>query len=212
MVLHCVICGYKRQRNEGMSYFRIPQVCRVSSLLAKKQENSVEIPNPDIETASVEIDDTSTYTNVDAEVQTDFTLQDFDTIQKSNDICLKMFEDDDRRTRFFTGLSSYAILSSLYEKIEPDLPFSQNLTKFQVFYITIVRMRLNLSFSFLAYQFKVHHSTISKYFHACLYVLYSRLKSLVYWPEKSAIKYTMPEIFKSTFQDQVVIIIDCFEV
>lgn len=89
---------------------------------------------------------------------------------------------------------------------------SMSLTKFQIFYITMVRMRLDLSFTYLAYQFKVHHSTISKYFHDCLFVLYSRVRSLTYWPERSTIKYTMPEVFQRSFQDQIVIIIDCFEV
>lgn len=130
---------------------------------------------------------------------------------QTDQICLRFFEDD-RKSRFFTGLSTYAHLQSLYGQIEKDLPMSMTLTKFQIFYITMVRLRLDLSFTYLAYQFKVHHSTISKYFHACLFVLYSRLRSLIYWPERSTIKYTMPEVFQRSFQDQIVIIIDCFEV
>lgn len=85
------------------------------------------------------------------------------SVVSSKEISLRWFENDDRRTRFFTGLSTYALLRSLYDKLEADLPISLKLTTLTtlVFYITLVRMRLDLSFSFLAYQFKVHHSTIS---------------------------------------------------
>lgn len=95
--------------------------------------------------------------------------------------CLKMTIDEHDLLRDCLRIPT----SNVYDKIEPDLPISLHLTKFQILYITLARMRLDLSFSYLAYQFKVHHATISTYFHSCLFVLYSRLSSLIYWPDRN---------------------------
>lgn len=42
--------------------------------------------------------------------------------------------------------------------------------------------------------------------------MYSKLKHFVYWPDRDAIKKTMPLAFQMQFGETIVTIIDCFEV
>lgn len=72
-------------------------------------------------------------------------------------------------------------------------------------------MRLNLTFRYIAYKFDASPQTISKYFHEGLFVMYSKLTSLVYFPSREDIKKTMPIAFKERFGDQITVIVDCFE-
>lgn len=126
------------------------------------------------------------------------------------DITLESFENDDVKTCFFTGISKFQIMKAIYLRIEKDLPVSKSLSKFKIFYITLVRMRLNQSFTYLAYRFRVSRDTISKYWHKGLAVLYSRIRGVIYFPERDILKFTMPPAFQKAFGDKVSIILDCF--
>lgn len=131
----------------------------------------------------------------------------------ANDIKLENFKDDDDKTNFFTGLTTYKTMKYVFEVLEPYLPESEGkLTKFKVFYLVLTRLRLNFSFKYLAYKLSVAVSTISKYFYDGLFVMYSKLRSLIYWPNRENIRKTMPESFRRKFGTSIVIIIDCFEV
>lgn len=157
---------------------------------------------------------------------TDLTMEDLEKLLIEQQKKIKLLEDmlsaqdinlenfkDDEKTNFFFGLSTFKTMKYLFEVLEPYLPESKNkLTKFNVFYLVLTRLRLNLSFKYLAYKFSVAVSTISKYFYDGLFVIYSKLRSLVYWPTRDNIKKTMPETFKRKFGTNVVIIIDCFEI
>lgn len=103
-------------------------------------------------------------------------------------------------------------MKDIFLRIEKDLPFSKKLSKLKIFYITLVRMRLNLSFTFLAYQLDVSRQTIFKFWHRGLAVLYSRLHGLIYFPNREDLKYTMPSAFQTAFGDKISVTLDCFEI
>lgn len=132
---------------------------------------------------------------------------------KRHEIKLENFVNNDAKTRFFTGLTTGARLKALYEALEEYLPeCKKKLTKFEIFFITILKLRLALPFRYFEHKFGVSNQTISKYFSKCLYVLYCKMRSLVFWPEREQLKATMPAVFKENFGDSVTVIIDCFEI
>lgn len=95
---------------------------------------------------------------------------------KRYEVSLDSFKNDDAKTRFFTGLTSGIHLQALYEELEEDLPeCRQKLTKFEIFYMTLFKLRLALPYRYFQYQFDVRDQTIAKYFTKCLYVLYCKM-------------------------------------
>ena len=72
-------------------------------------------------------------------------------------------------------------------------------------------MRLNLSGRDLGYRFGgISEATVSRTFPHVVDVLYNRLKPLIIWPERDALRKTLPMDFDKHFPNCVVII-DCFE-
>lgn len=124
------------------------------------------------------------------------------------------FRNDDSKTTYFTGFPKAEMFFVIYEAVAPYLSSHPNktLSSFQQFLLTLMKLRLNLPFRYLAYRFAISPSTASETFYNCVDVLYNRLKNLVYWPEREALQKNVPTCFKETFGNQVAVIIDCFEV
>lgn len=97
-------------------------------------------------------------------------------------------------------------MEALYKSVEEYLPTCFKLTTFQLFYITLVCLRLELSIRFSSHQFNASHQIVSKYFYETLFILYSRLESLVYWPDRETLIKTMPSIFKEKFGEKITVI------
>ena len=76
--------------------------------------------------------------------------------------------------------------------------------------LTLMKLRLNLNDEDLAVRFCVSTSVISNIISTLLPFLANELKSLIYWPSRSAIQNHFPSCFKK--HGQVRAIIDCFEV
>lgn len=127
-------------------------------------------------------------------------------------VSIDSFRGDDKKTNFFTGITNFATLEELYKLFKCALPYSRKLTKFQIMFIVLNRLRLNLSFRYFSYQFGVSIPTISKHFHRALTIMFDKLKHFIYWPSRDAIKKTMPLAFQIQFKDTIVIVIDCFEI
>ncbi|XP_055700724.1 uncharacterized protein LOC129800400 isoform X2 [Phlebotomus papatasi] len=90
----------------------------------------------------------------------------------------EMFEHDDKRTEYFTGLDTYVTMITLYNTCEAELPQSTALTKFEIFILTLLKLRLKLPLTFLAYQFCISPKAASFYFNECLNVLHKSLREL----------------------------------
>lgn len=133
---------------------------------------------------------------------------------KNLEITEESFRNNDCKTLYYTGLPKSEMLFILFEKIKPHLPVHPNkvLSPFQQFILTLMKLRLNLPFKFLSYQFSIAPSTCSRLFYDCIDILFERLKGFVYWPTRESLKKNMPECFKESFEDKVAVIIDCFEV
>ena len=74
-----------------------------------------------------------------------------------------------------------------------------------------MRLRLNLSGQDLAYRFNVHSSTVSRTFTYVIEVMCTRLKPLIFWPNRDNLRKTMPMDFRKHCPSCAVII-DCFEI
>ena len=93
----------------------------------------------------------------------------------------------------------------------PELKSSLGiLNLFQKLLLGLIHMRLNLSGRDLGYIFE-DISCVSRTFLLVVNVLYHRLKPLVIWPERGALRETLPLDF-SKHCPNCVVIIDCFEI
>ena len=115
--------------------------------------------------------------------------------------------------KFYTGLPSYARLMAVFSFVLADLKehHNSNLTLFQQFLVTIIKLRLNLCDQDIAYRFGVSQSTISKTFRKWINQMYIRLKPTIKWPNREGVLKTMPSVFRRDFK-RCICIIDCFEV
>ena len=103
------------------------------------------------------------------------------------------------------------LFPTLLTYVNPYLKELSSLTKFQQLLLALMRLRLNLSGQDLGYRFHVHQSTVSRVFEFVIGVLYCKLKPLIKWPDRDALRKTMPMMFRKHYPNCVVII-DCFEI
>ena len=122
------------------------------------------------------------------------------------------FEGKNEKVLHYTGLQTFQILLTLFTYLEPFMPQKKSMTKFQMLILTIMRHRLNVSESFLSYEFGVSISTISRIFHEMIDVMNVRMTPLIMWPSRDALRKTMPMQFRKYFGTKCAVIIDCFEV
>ena len=76
--------------------------------------------------------------------------------------------------------------------------------------VILMKLRLGLSNTDLAYRFKVSKTTISNILRSWVPVMAVVLKPLIKWPSKEAVLKNMPKIFKHNFK-RCRCIIDCTE-
>lgn len=117
---------------------------------------------------------------------------------------------DESRLSFYTGLPG-TVLDALAQLVCPHLMQKSTLVPFQQLILTLMKLRLGLSQADLGYRFQISQSTVSRIFCHCVNVMYVRLRFLIKWPERSAIRKTMPMAFRKHCP-KCTVIIDCFEV
>lgn len=123
------------------------------------------------------------------------------------------FLTDDDKCNFYTGVAKVSRLTKLYNLVKRSLdePFC-NMSKDEMFVMTLSKLRLNHSFTSFAYDYEVSVPTISKYFHRTLYILYECCKWALRATDKDIAAEHNPIEFKVKFGRKRVFIIDCFEV
>ncbi|KAH3716084.1 hypothetical protein DPMN_058800 [Dreissena polymorpha] len=84
--------------------------------------------------------------------------------------------DNNEKVRHLTGLQTCTTLVILYKFLEPFLPTNLVINKFKVMTLTLVKLRLNLSNMFLAYEFETYQSTISRLLTSTISAMYNRMK------------------------------------
>lgn len=126
------------------------------------------------------------------------------------------FNGNDKKVRFFTGFQNWKLFSRFFDLVKNFVPthFNCKLSKFQMIVLTIMKLRLNSSFTDLGYRFQVDANTASRTFHRCIYILYIKLKNskIIHWPDEMNLTFSTPSYFKSQLKNVVTIIIDCFEI
>ena len=102
----------------------------------------------------------------------------------------------------------------LFTFLEPHITFTAKsaLTKFQKLILVLMKLRLNLGSQDLAYRFRVTPSCVSKVFLDIVHIMYKRMKSFIFWPQREELEMSMPMEFRKSFGVKVSIIIDCFEI
>ncbi|XP_077398370.1 uncharacterized protein LOC144033872 [Vanacampus margaritifer] len=122
-------------------------------------------------------------------------------------------KNDDKKVNILTGLPTVTLLMTLFNFVAPFLEPKSNMTSFQQYMLTSIKLRMNLSFDFLAYYFSVESATVLKLFKHCINVLYRRLvPCLVVWPDRESLKNSLPCEFRSRSFENTVCIIGCFEI
>ena len=68
--------------------------------------------------------------------------------------------NDDKRVNTLTGLSEYSILMTFFHIVAPFLKLKSDLTCFQQYMLTLIKLRMNLSFESLAFYFDIDSTTV----------------------------------------------------
>lgn len=122
------------------------------------------------------------------------------------------FEGNCEKVKHLTGLSTFALLMTLFSYLEPHLQPSGVLDQFRMMILTLMRLRLNLSVLFLSYEFGISQSSVSRIFSSVIDTMFARMKPFIHWPERETLQKTMPMQFRKHFGKRCCVIIDCFEV
>ena len=71
------------------------------------------------------------------------------------------FRNDDKKVLFYTGLSTWELLLTLFTYVQPNLSCTakSSLSPFQQLLLTLMRLRLNMSNQDLGYRYQIHQST-----------------------------------------------------
>ncbi|XP_062535329.1 uncharacterized protein LOC134204527 isoform X2 [Armigeres subalbatus] len=120
---------------------------------------------------------------------------------------------DDMCNRY-TGISQLSTLERLYRFVEPALfvPVNSQLSKDELFVLTLRKLRRNTPFSELADEYSICPNTASKFFHRTIFILFDNLKwSVSILPKSVALRHN-PLIFQRYFGRRRIFVIDCFEV
>ncbi|XP_058826546.1 uncharacterized protein LOC131686196 [Topomyia yanbarensis] len=103
---------------------------------------------------------------------------------------------NDERARLYTGINSYATLKRIFEYVEGSLfKPSCHLTKDQLFIMTLRKLRRGTPFVDMANEYSASVTTISKYFHRTVLVMYSCLKYALEPPSQEVGIRHLPRFF-----------------
>ena len=132
-------------------------------------------------------------------------------------IDVDFYKGNNKKCLFYTGLPTWTLLNNLFELVKEFLPhhFNCKLSRFQMLTLTLMKLRLNASFTDLGYRFRIDETTASRYFHRCIFILYKLFKNskFVHWPvERENLLLNIPSYVRSTFKESISIIVDCFEI
>lgn len=122
-------------------------------------------------------------------------------------------EQDDKKCKFYTGLL-FAVFLHVFAFLVKDFQQKQlkdSMAHKDQFFLTLVRLRLNLPFKFIADQAGSSSETIRRYCWKWLDAMHSKLNFLVSWPTHNAVRTTLPKLFRHKFP-RLTSIVDCFEI
>ena len=133
---------------------------------------------------------------------------------------IEFIADDDHLVTLYTGFPSYEILVSFFTFLGPAVDKLNywgaqprrhrrrrtKLDSFNQFFLTLVKLKLNLNIEDLAFRFQISTSTISRYFITWIAFLYNELKEIPWFPTKEQVAGTLPYAFRAKYPTTVAII------
>lgn len=144
---------------------------------------------------------------------------------------IEIIKDDDKLTRYYTGMPTFDSFMALVEYLEPKAKClitwngkytsevecyiprakSLDLSIANQLFAVLVRLRLALPLTDMSVRFGIAESTYCRLFSTWICFLSKELKLLFPFPSRQQIDQWMPERFRSKFPNTR-IIIDCYEV
>ncbi|XP_041960285.1 uncharacterized protein LOC121718915 [Alosa sapidissima] len=122
-------------------------------------------------------------------------------------------KDDNVKVKYYTGLPHLEVVMGVLACVGPHMTQSSKaLSPFQMLFLTLMRLRLNLPIQHIAHLFCVDRKTVSKTFSDTIHVLHARTSPLITWPGRDAWRAAMPHEFVEAFGTRVALILDCFEI
>ncbi|XP_069105937.1 uncharacterized protein [Argopecten irradians] len=137
-------------------------------------------------------------------------------------------KDDDKATRFYTGLPSFAVFLWLFNYLLPKAekmtfwggknsattdrqrPMKTSVPLIDQFLAVMIRLKVGLFVQDISDRFCISKTTFSNMFVTWICLLYEELKLINVFPSKELVKQTTPSVFKP-FKN-VRIILDCTEI
>jgi hypothetical protein len=112
----------------------------------------------------------------------------------------------------YTGIPSPELFAWLIEIVKDDITCQSNISIEKQLLIVLTKFKLNVLTSVIALDFDVSRTAVRRIFDGIIPILATKLKFLINWPSKRALKKNLPECFKNTPYKNAVSIIDCTEV
>ena len=123
-----------------------------------------------------------------------------------------MVSENDDKCKFYTGLS-WAVFIQTFTFLAQFLPASKpgTLNLKDQFFVTLVKLRQDTNFDYLADQVGLGRTTVADIFWKWVKLIEAKLSFMIQWPDREAISRTVPPVFKDKFP-RLTCIIDCFEI
>ena len=138
-----------------------------------------------------------------------------------NELRLEDIQHDDKLVCFFTGFTSYVMLTAFFEFLGPavhNLRYwgekegtrkrkrTRKLDPKNQLFLTLVKLKLNFQLKYLALRFGLSISQTSRYFTTWICFLYYHLKEINWMPSTDQVWATLPSIFKEKYPTTYAII------
>lgn len=163
----------------------------------------------------VEMDEISTIQNLqhiqEVEMHQEKLNYDQSTQTNIDNLFISNMLNTDEKLKYFTNIN-YQTLAAIEECVKEVAASNNEVITDLILKIivTLVKLKLNISFACIAILFKISNSTCTRYFYQTVSVLAVALKPAIYWLTKEEIKLSLPKCFRSFSNTRNVL--DCTEI
>ena len=128
---------------------------------------------------------------------------------------IEQIADNDSLVKFYTGFASYALFLMFFEFLGPSVyrlrywgvserktsrrRKNTALTPLNQYFLTLVKLRLNLQVKDLAHRFRISTGLVSKYFITWISFMYHQLKEIDWTPSVEQVAATLPCAFQEKY-------------
>lgn len=118
--------------------------------------------------------------------------------------------ENDEKCIFYTGLQ-WGVFLTTYEFLSQHVKATGQMPLMDQFFMTLVKLKHDMKFEYLADQVAIPESTVIDYFWKWVDLVHAKLHFLVRWPDRDHIFSVIPPSMKVLFP-RLTGIIDCFEI